>query len=206
MSDLRRTVKGNHPPQALLLGQELLPLLVDLALDLELDLPELLLLPPELLLLEAHALRRHLLRQHLAVAGVDMHAARELLSAVRLVKDVLREGLEVTQVRALNRAAEASEVGVIRVVHLSNTPGVDARTNRGLVRVNGHFLLRADDGEGEQGAKLHVLLDGILVIFLDIVGEVVNGNVVVVDILHDLEIRLEQGSSVVQSIEHIPAS
>lgn len=43
-------------------GQQLLPLLVDLTLDLELDLLELLLLTTELLLLEADGLGSQILR------------------------------------------------------------------------------------------------------------------------------------------------
>ena len=91
---------------------------------------------------------------------------------------------------------------MLGVVDLGDTPRVDACTNR--LAVNHDLLFRADDREGEQGleargqlmgrvprrgtyAKLAVLLDGLLVIFLNVVREVVDGDVVVLDVLHDLE-------------------
>ena len=35
-------------------------------------------------------------------------------------------------------------------------------------------------------AELAIVLDGLLIIFLDIVWEVVDGNIVVLNVLHDL--------------------
>ena len=99
------------------------------------------------------------------------------------------------------RVPQTAEVRVLGVVDLGDTPRVDACTNR--LAVNHDLLFRADDREGEQGleargqlmgrvprrgtyAKLAVLLDGLLVVLFDVVREVVDGDVVVLDVLHNL--------------------
>lgn len=77
----------------------------------------------------------------------------------------------------------SQEVRVARVVDLDNTPRVLAGAH--LAASNLHNVLGANNGKGHQAAKLGVLLDGVLVIFFDVVGEVVDGDAVMLDILHD---------------------
>ena len=88
------------------------------------------------------------------------------------------------------------------VVNLGNTPRVDPGTD-GLA-IDLDLLLRTNDGEGHHGlnrvfnelsfgdcetwtyAKLAVVLNGILVILFNVVREVVHGDVVVLDVFHNL--------------------
>lgn len=65
-------------PQRLLLGQQLLPLLLNLPLHLEFDLAQLVLLATQLLFLEAHALvGEHIARDGL-IGIVGVHGTGEL--------------------------------------------------------------------------------------------------------------------------------
>jgi hypothetical protein len=92
---------------------------------------------------------------------------------------------------------------VFWVVDLGNTPRVYPGTNGLPVAFN--LLLRAHDGERKKRlgksvskwkicadedvtyAEFTIVLDGFLVILLNIVREVVDWNVIVLDVLHDLE-------------------
>lgn len=82
------------------------------------------------------------------------------------------------------------EVRVTRVVNLDNTPGV--LTGAHLATTDLDSVLGADNGEGHEASQLGVLLDRILVVLLDVVGEVVDGDAVVLDILHDQLLGLGQ--------------
>lgn len=86
--------------------------------------------------------------------------------------------------------ADGEEVRVARVIDFNNAPGVLASTNSAAANLNNVF--GANDGERHQSAKLSVLLDGVLVIFIDVVGEVVDGNTVVLDIFHNKLLRLSK--------------
>ena len=87
-------------------------------------------------------------------------------------------------------ATDGQEVGVARVLDLDQAPGVLAGAHLAVADVDG--LLGADDGEGHQAAQLGVLLDRVLVVLLDIVGKVVHGDAVVLDVLHDQLLALGQ--------------
>lgn len=78
--------------------------------------------------------------------------------------------------------SDGQEIGVAGVVNLDDTPGVLASTDRAATNLDG--LLRADNSEGHQTAELGVFLDRILVVLLDIVREVVDGDAVVLNVLH----------------------
>lgn len=136
-----------------------------------------------------------------------MDSPGELLRTVRLVQHVVSKGLQVSQVGAMiiglapstlkamledalqESTTETAEVAVLRVVDLSNTPGVDPGAD-GLA-VNLNLLLRTNDREGHHRAELAVVLNGILVVFLHVVREVVNGDIIVLDVLHDLPIFMD---------------
>ena len=168
--------------QRLLLREQLLAFLRNLALDLDLDLAKLLLLATELLLLETHALGGEVLGQDGRVLlGVDR--PRELLGTVRLVKDVVGEGLELSQMSVEKCAPQAAEVGVLGVVDLDDAPRIDACTDE--LAVNFNLVLGTDNGKRHEGTELAVIGDGVFVVLLDVVREVVNRNIVVLDILHD---------------------
>ena len=84
----------------------------------------------------------------------------------------------------------SQEVGVARVVNLNHTPRVLASAD--LAATDLDNVLGADNGERHEASQLGVLLDGVLVVFLDIVGEVVDRDAVVLNVLHDELLRLGQ--------------
>jgi hypothetical protein len=96
--------------------------------------------------------------------------------------------LEISQVAVQQGRPNGKEVGVTRVVHLHHTPRVLAGAN--LPAANVHHVLGADNGERHQAAKFGVLLHRVLVILLDVVGEVVNWDSVMLNVLHDKLLRL----------------
>lgn len=98
---------------------------------------------------------------------------------------------------------QSAEVRVLRIVNLNDAPWVYSGTDGLSVYLN--LLFRADNGERHHtlenpGCQLlvstalrdrtypqfAVVLNRFLIILLDVVGEVVDGNIVVVDILHNL--------------------
>ena len=98
--------------------------------------------------------------------------------------------LEVGQVAVQQGRADGQEVGVARVVDLNDTPRVLAGAH--LATPDLDDVLRADNGERHQAPELGVLLNRVLVVLLDIVGEVVNRNAVVLDVLHHQLLGLGQ--------------
>lgn len=73
---------------------------------------------------------------------------------------------------------------MLRVVHLDNAPGISPSPD--WLAVDHDLLLRADNSERKQCSKFRVVVDSILIVLAYIVGEVVDGNAVVLDVLHDL--------------------
>jgi len=69
------------------------------------------------------------------------------------------------------------------VVDLNDSPGVLSRADSSAVNLEDVF--RANNGEGHQATELGVLLDCVLIVLLDVVREVVHGDTVVLDVLHD---------------------
>jgi hypothetical protein len=96
--------------------------------------------------------------------------------------------LEISQMAVEKRRPDGEEVGVARVVDLDNTPWVLARAN--LAATDLHDLLGTDNCKGHEAPQLRILLNSVLVVLLDIVGEVVDGNAVVLNVLHDQLLRL----------------
>lgn len=112
-----------------------------------------------------------------------INALRELLSTVVLVKEVVDDLLEISQVAVKKGGTNGQEVRVARVIDLNNTPWVLARAN--LAASNLNDVLGTNNGKWHESSQLSVLLNGILIVLLDVVGEVVDGNAVVLDILHN---------------------
>ena len=91
---------------------------------------------------------------------------------------------------------------MLRVVDLDDTPRVDPGADELSVDLN--FFLRANNREGHHGlsetpsagntirveyatdTKLAVVLDSVFVILLDIVREVVDWNIIIFDVFHNL--------------------
>lgn len=100
--------------------------------------------------------------------------------------------LQVTQVAVEQSTADSKEVGVARVLNLNNTPWVLARAH--LTVIDCHEVIGSNNGERHESTQLSVLLNGVLIILLNVVGEVVDGDTVVFDILHDQLLGLGQFS------------
>jgi hypothetical protein len=115
-------------------------------------------------------------------SSTALHALAELLGTVILVQEVVGDFLEISQMTVEKGRSDGEEIRVTRIVHLDNTPWVLASADLPAPNLNNVF--RADDGEGHQASKLGVLLNRVLIIFLNIVGEVVDGDSVVFNILH----------------------
>lgn len=91
--------------------------------------------------------------------------------------------LQIRKMAVEKGRPNGEEIGVARVVDLDDTPWV--LPSAYLAAANLDNLLRADDGEGHQASELGVLLNCVLIVLLDVVGEVVDGDTVVLDVLHD---------------------
>lgn len=98
--------------------------------------------------------------------------------------------LQITQVAVEKSTADSEEVGMARVLDLDNTPWVLARAH--LTVIDCHKVIGSNNGERHKTTQLSVLLDGIFIILLNVVGEVVDGNTVVLDVLHDQLLGLSQ--------------
>jgi hypothetical protein len=107
----------------------------------------------------------------------------ELLGTVVLVQEVVGDLLQISKMAVQQRRADGKEVGVAGVIDLDDTPGVLASAD--LAASDLDDVLGADDSEGHESSELCVLLDGVLVILLNVVGEVVDGDPVVLNVLHN---------------------
>lgn len=86
--------------------------------------------------------------------------------------------------------ADGEEVRVARVVDLDDTPGVLAGAHLAASDLDNIF--GTNNGERHQASELGVLLDCVLIILLDVVGKVVHGDAVVLDVLHHQLLGLGQ--------------
>lgn len=69
------------------------------------------------------------------------------------------------------------------IINLDDTPRVLSGAYTATTDLDDFF--GADDGERHQAAEFGVFFDGVLVIFFDVVGEVIDGNAVMFDVFHD---------------------
>lgn len=98
--------------------------------------------------------------------------------------------LQIGKMAVEKSGSNGEEIGVTRVVDLNNTPGI--LTSSDFATSNLDDLLRANDSKRHEASELSVLLNGILVVLLNIVREVVDRDSVVLDILHDELLRLSE--------------
>lgn len=174
--------------QALLLCQQLLPLLLNLPLHSELDLLQLVLLTLELFLLQPDGLVGQLFTRNRSVGVIAVNSPRELLGTVVFVEEVVGDLLEVGKMCVEQCGSETSKVRVLGVVNLNDTPRVLAGTDR--LAVDYDVFLGTDNGERHETAKLGVVGNGIFVVLLDVIGEVVDRDAVVLNVLHDSLLEL----------------
>lgn len=122
--------------------------------------------------------------------GSTLDALRQLLSTVVFVQEIVGDFLEISKMAVEERRSDSEEVRVAGVVNLDNTPGVLTSANLSTTNLNN--LLGTNNCEWHKSSELGVLLNGVLVILLDVVREVVNGNAVVLNILHNELLRLSE--------------
>lgn len=187
-----------------LASKKLLPLLVDFALHLDLDLSQLLLFSAKLLLLQSDGLGSQVLWVHRSItmhvslgstsrtreyvrSTATINALAELLCAPVLVEEIMGDLLQIGQMAVQQSAADSQEIGVPWVIDLNHSPWILAGSDFASTDLNG--LLGSDNREWHESAQLGVLLNGVLIILLDIIWEVVDWNAVVLDILHDELLR-----------------
>lgn len=107
----------------------------------------------------------------------------ELLGTVILVEEVVGDFLQVGQMAVKKGGSDGQEIRVAGVVNLDDAPGILAGSDTAAVNLDDFF--GADDSEGHETSELGILLDGVLIILLDVVGKVVDGDPVVLNVLHD---------------------
>lgn len=73
---------------------------------------------------------------------------------------------------------------MLGVINLGDTPRVDASSDGLAVDLN--LFLGSNDSKRHERAQFTVVLDGLLIVLLNIVREIVNRDVVVFNVLHDL--------------------
>lgn len=72
-----------------------------------------------------------------------------------------------------------------QAVHQSQPPPLSRRWRRAREPISKIRTKRKTKGATAY-AKLAVVLNSVLVIFLDVVGKIINGDIVVINVLHDL--------------------
>jgi hypothetical protein len=100
--------------------------------------------------------------------------------------------LEVREVAVEKSASDGKEIGVTRVLDLDNTPGVLPGAN--LLSTDFQNFFRTNDGKWHKTTEFCILFNGVLVIFFDVVWEVVNGDAIVLNVLHNELLGLGQFS------------
>lgn len=80
--------------------------------------------------------------------------------------------------------AQLGKVAVLGVVDLNNTPWVLSAAD--LAAIDNDLLLASDQRKRKEGAKLAVLLNSLFIILFRVEGEVVDWDIVVLNVLHDL--------------------
>jgi hypothetical protein len=90
--------------------------------------------------------------------------------------------LEISQVAVKQSRANREEVGMARVVNLNDAPRVLTRAYPAATDLDN--ILRAYNSERHEATELGVLLDGVLIILLNIVREVIDRDPVVLNVLH----------------------
>lgn len=107
----------------------------------------------------------------------------ELLCSVVFVEEIVGNLLQVCKMAVQKGASDGQKVAVSWVVHLNEAPGVLSGSDNSAADLN--RLLRAYYGKRHQATQLGVLLDCVFVVLFNVVREVVDGDAVVLNVLHD---------------------
>ena len=91
--------------------------------------------------------------------------------------------LQIGKMAVEEGGADGEEIGVARVVNLDDTPRV--LTCAHVAAADLDNILGSHYSKGHEVAQLGIFLDGILVILLNVVRKVVNGDSVVLNVFHD---------------------
>lgn len=86
--------------------------------------------------------------------------------------------------RVQQRTSKASKVRVSRVVHFDDSPWVRSCSN-GLP-IHDNLFLGANDGKRHQTPQFAVVCNRLLVVLFNVVGKVVDGDAVILNVLHNL--------------------
>jgi len=124
------------------------------------------------------------------VRSSTVHTLAELLGTVVFVEEVVGNLLQIGEVAVEESTADGKEIGVSGVLNLDHTPWVLASAHFLVIDLN--EVLGTHNGEGHQRPQLGVLFYGVLIILLNIIWEVVDGNAIVLNILHDQLLGLGQ--------------
>ena len=112
-----------------------------------------------------------------------INALAQLLCTIILIQEIMRNLLQVGKMTVQERTPDGQEIRMSRIINLNDTPWVLSGTDTAAADLDNIFS--ADNGKGHQTAKFGVFFHGVLVVFLDVVGEVIDGNAVVFDVFHD---------------------
>ena len=121
-------------------------------------------------------------------ASID--ALAELLGTVILVEEIVSDLLQIGQMAMEQGAANGQEIRVTGIIDLDDAPWILTSSDSSTTNLDD--VLGTDDGEGHQASEFGVLLDGVLIIFVDVIGKVVDGNPIMFDIFHDEFLGLGQ--------------
>lgn len=116
-------------------------------------------------------------------SSTALYTLAQFLRPVVLVQEIMRDLLQISQMAVQQRASDGQKVRMPWIVNLDDAPRVLPRAYSAAANFND--LVGADDSERHQAAKFRVLFDGVLVVFFNVVGEVVDRDAVVFDIFHD---------------------
>ncbi len=122
------------------------------------------------------------------LADPTVHGLAELLGSVVLVQEVVSDFLEVGQVRMEESTSNGKEVRMSRILDFNHTPRILPGSHTTVVDL--HDIFRANNREGHQPSQLRVLFHRVFVILLNVVGKVVDGYSVVLNVFHHELLRL----------------
>lgn len=95
----------------------------------------------------------------------------------------MRDLLQISQMAVKQSRTNGQEVRVAWVVDLNDAPRI--LTSANLAATDFDNLLGSNYGKRHESSQFGILLDGVFVVFLNVIGEVVDGDPIVLDVLHD---------------------
>ena len=118
---------------------------------------------------------------HVRSGSID--ALAKLLGTVIFIEEIVSDLLQVGEMTVQQSTTNGQEIRVSRVLNLDHTPRVLPCAYFSVLNL--HEVFRSDDSERHQPTQFGILFHSILIILLDVVGEVVHGDTVVLNVLHN---------------------